>query len=136
MFKKANIWKMAIFFSVIGIGLASYLFYNFLTKPATQICTINNQINCDAITKGSLSTIFGIPVSLVGLTGYIVILFSSLIKNKKLLLSMAAFGMIFCLYITYQELFKIKVICPVCLACQLDMLILFSLGLKLNLVGE
>ncbi len=109
-----------------------YLFYNFLTKPAIESCYINSVVNCDAVTKGSLSTLFGIPVSLIGLIGYIVILFSSFIKNSKLLLAMSSFGMVFCLYITIQEVFGLKVICPVCLLCQLDMLIVFLLSLKLN----
>lgn len=118
--------------SILGITLATYLFYNFLTKPAVESCYINSIVNCDAVTKGSLSTLLGIPVSLIGLTGYTVILFSSFIKNIKLLLFMSSFGMLFCLFITIQEIFLLKVICPVCLLCQLDMLTVFLLALKLN----
>lgn len=132
MFTKENIWKALIGLSILGIFLATYLFYNFLTKPAIESCYINSVVNCDAVTKGPLSTLFGIPVSLIGLTGYIVILFSSFIKNKKLVLAMSTFGMVFCLYITIQEVFLLKVICPVCLLCQIDMLAVFLLSLKLN----
>lgn len=133
---KKNIWNIIFILAVIGIGLAIYLFYNYLTKPATMFCYVNSKVNCDAVTKGSISTLFGVPVSLIGLVGYIVILISSLLKNKKLVLGMATFGMIFCLYITFQEVFFLKVICPVCLACQLDMLLVFLLGLKLNLSAD
>jgi uncharacterized membrane protein len=133
MLKRENIWKTVTVLSIIGILLAVYLFYNYLTKPSFQPCYINSQINCDAVTKGSLSTMFGIPVSLIGLIGYIVILLSSLFRNKILLLTMSTFGLIFCLYITYNELFVVRVICPVCLTCQLVMLIIFLLGLKLSL---
>ncbi len=132
MISQKTIWKWATVLSIIGILLATYLFYNFLTKPAFQPCYINSQINCDAVTKGSLAIMFGVPVSLIGLVGYIVILLSSLFKNKNLLLLMSTFGLIFCLYITYQEVFIVKVICPVCLACQLVMLAIFLLGLKLT----
>jgi uncharacterized membrane protein len=133
MFAKSNIWKLLIGLSVLGIFLATYLFYNFLTKPLFESCYVNSYVNCDAVTKGSLSTLFGIPVSLVGLVGYIVILVSSIFKKKLLVLGMSAFGMIFCLFITIQELFFLKVICPVCLACQLVMLIVFCLAVYLNL---
>lgn len=133
MLEDKKIWNYVIGFSVLGILLASYLFYEFLTKPVLVPCYINSYINCDAVTKGSLSTLFGIPVSLVGLVGYIVILASALYKQKVLVLAMSAFGMIFCLYITYQEVFRLKVLCPVCLTCQLVMIIIFLLGLKLNL---
>lgn len=133
MLTKNNIWKALIGLSVLGILLASYLFYNFLTKPFFESCYLNSHINCDAVTKGPLSTLFGIPVSLVGLTGYIIILLSSIFKKKLLVLGMSAFGMIFCLFITVQEVFNLKVICPVCLTCQLVMLIVFLLAIYLNL---
>jgi uncharacterized membrane protein len=129
---KNNIWKLLIGLSILGITLSVYLFYNFLVKPEIESCYINSIVNCDAVTKGSLATLLGIPVSLIGLSGYIVILFSSFIKNTKLVLAMSTFGMLFCLFITTQEIFFLKVICPVCLLCQLDMLIVFILVLKLN----
>lgn len=133
MLAKDNIWRILIGLSILGILLATYLFYNFLTKPLFESCYLNSHINCDAVTKGSLSTLFGIPVSLIGLTGYIVILLSSIFRKKLLVLGMSAFGMVFCLSITVQELFILKVICPVCLTCQLVMLIVFALAIYLNL---
>jgi uncharacterized membrane protein len=132
MLAKVNIWKVLIGLSILGIFLATYLFYNFLTKPLFESCYLNAHINCDAVTKGSLSTLFGIPVSLIGLTGYIVILLSAIFKKKLLVLGMSTFGMIFCLSITFQEIFRLKVICPVCLTCQLVMLIVFLLAIYLN----
>jgi uncharacterized membrane protein len=133
MFAKSNIWKALIALSILGILLATYLFYNFFTKPLIESCYLNSHVNCDSVTKGSLSTLFGIPVSLIGLTGYIVILLFSVFKKKLLVLGMSAFGMAFCLFITFQEIFILKVICPVCLTCQLVMLIIFLLGIYLNL---
>jgi len=127
-----NVWKALIVLSFFGILLASYLFYNFLTKPLIESCYFNSYINCDAVTKGSLSTLFGIPVSLIGLIGYVVILLCSIFKKKLLVLGMSTFGMVFCLFITYQELFRIKVICPVCLTCQLVMFTVFLFVLYLN----
>jgi uncharacterized membrane protein len=114
--------------SAIGILLASFLFYNYLTKPVVEVCTINDRINCDAVTKGVLSTLFGIPVSLIGLAGYITIFISSCLKKKKVVLGASAFGLIFCLRLTILEVFSVKVICPVCLACQVDILIIFLLS--------
>jgi uncharacterized membrane protein len=135
MLSKNSVWKALICLSILGILLASYLFYNFLTKPLIESCYFNSHINCDAVTKGSLSTLFGIPVSLVGLIGYIVILLCSIFKKQLLVLGMVTFGMVFCLFITYQEVFRLKVICPVCLTCQLVMLTVFLLAIYLN-VGK
>lgn len=132
MLKEKNIWNLMIVLALIGIVLATYLLYNFYAVIPSTICNISSGINCNAITKGTLSTLFGIPVALVGLIGYAVILFSSLTKKKKLALGMTAFGMLFCLRLTILELLFIKVICPVCLACQIIMLIVFLLSLQLN----
>ncbi|MEJ2347809.1 MAG: vitamin K epoxide reductase family protein [Patescibacteria group bacterium] len=127
-----NIWKIVKTLSIIGIVLALYLFYEFLAAAPVDLCYINSSVNCGAVTKGSLSTFLGMPVSLIGLVGYIILYVSSVLKKKKLLLGMAAFGMVFCLRITYLELFVVKVICPVCLACQTVMLLIFLLALPLN----
>lgn len=118
--------------SIVGIILASYLTYNYFAPKPLGVCDISKSVNCGEVSKGgSLSTVFGIPVSIIGLTGYIVILISSFLKKKKLAFAMSAFGMLFCLRITVLELFFVKIICPICLACQLVMIILFILSLRL-----
>ena len=127
-----KLFKSSAILAGIGIILASYLFYSYLAPVPPGLCDINSTINCDAVTKGPLAEFLGIPVSLVGLIGYITILYASLMRFKKLHLFMVSFGMIFCLRLTYLEIFREKVFCPVCGACQLVMLILFIISLKLN----
>ncbi|MCX6816637.1 MAG: vitamin K epoxide reductase family protein [Candidatus Beckwithbacteria bacterium] len=123
--------KLSVILCLIGILLASYLFYNYLAVIPSGLCNISQTVNCEAVTKGNLATLFGIPVSLVGLIGYILILYASLMKLLKLHLFMSTFGMLFCLRLTYLEIFMENVLCPVCLACQLVMLTLFIISLKL-----
>ena len=123
-------WHAAIILSLVGILLALYLtnlYYSFSPGSET-ICNINNRFNCTEISSGSLSTIFGVPVALVGLTGYVFILFSALTKKKTLMFFMSTFGMLFCLRITILEVFFVKILCPVCLACQAIMLTLFLIA--------
>lgn len=114
--------------SLVGIILASYLLYNFYNPKPVLFCDINDKVNCQAVISGSLSTFAGVPVSLVGLIGYGVILFAGLTKRAKLAFGASIFGMIFCLRLTILEIFFIKVICPVCLACQIVMLLLFLIS--------
>lgn len=117
---------------VIGVGLALFLLWERYFQPAFQPCNINATVNCDAVISGPLANTLGIPTPLIGLTGYVIILIAAFRKNAKLVLGMAAFGLTFCLYIAYRELFQLKVICPVCIACQLDMITVFILGFILN----
>src|SRR3989344_2053901 len=90
-------WAWVTNLSLIGIILASYLFYNYLSPSPFTLCDVNSTINCDAVTKGPLAEFMGVPVSLVGLIAYGLLLISSIVKNKKLLLGMTTFGMVFCL---------------------------------------
>lgn len=132
MFSEKTLWQLTKILSLVGIVLASYLLASYFKPQTADVCRIDETVNCDAVTQGSLATIFGIPIALVGLTGYLIIFFSSLAKKKGLVLFMAAFGTLFCLRITYLELFVVKIICPVCIACQLIMLTILILSLRLN----
>lgn len=118
--------------SLIGFVLAVYLLWQQVARPAFQPCYVNSFINCDAVISGPVAKTFGIPTPLYGLLGYIVIFFAALFQKKKLLLSMTTFGLLFCLSIGYIELFQLHVICPICIACQLIMITVFSLALVIN----
>lgn len=115
-----------------GIFLALFLLWEQLFRPSFQPCNINATVNCDAVISGVVAKTLGIPTPLIGLVGYIVILIGAFKKNAKLVLAMAAFGLSFCLYIAYRELFELRVVCPVCILCQLDMITVFILGILLN----
>lgn len=127
--KKQTIFTIIKILSTVGILLAIYLLWEQLFHPAIQPCTINSTINCDAIISGKVSKTLGVPTPLYGLIGYIVILFAGTFQKKKLLLGMSAFGLIFCLWIAYQELFLLHVICPVCITCQLIIITTFTLAI-------
>lgn len=129
--KKNKLWTAVIILAVIGIGLAAYLLHQYLKPDTSGVCNINARFNCLPTTKGELKDFLGIPVPVIGGVGYIVILLASIAKKKKLLLTMATFGMLFCLRITFLEVFVVGVICPVCLLCQLDMATVFVLSLML-----
>ena len=119
--------------AVIGIGLALFLLWERYFTPSFQPCNINSTVNCNAVIWGEVSNTLGIPTALIGLVGYVFILFGAFKKNTKLVLGMATFGLLFCLYIAYRELFQLHVVCPVCIACQLDMITVFVLGIILTM---
>jgi uncharacterized membrane protein len=86
---------------------------------------------CDAVIKGEVSNTLGIPTPVIGMLGYLVILFAAFKRKARLVLGASAFGLAFCLYIAYRELFQLHVVCPVCILCQLDMITVFVLGIIL-----
>lgn len=127
MYEK-NIFLCIKILSGIGILLSIYLLVEQLFRPAFQPCYVNSIINCNAIISGEVSKTLGLPTPLYGLIGYIVILLSAILQKKKLLFGMATFGLLFCLWIGYRELFH----CPVCILCQIIMITVFTLSLFIN----
>lgn len=125
-------YKYIKILSIIGILLAVYLLWEQVFRSSFQPCNINSFINCNAVISGEVSKTFGLPTPLYGLIGYIVIFFAATFQKNKLLLGMAAFGLVFCLWIAYQELFILHVICPVCIGCQLIMITVFILSLIIS----
>ncbi|GIW69412.1 MAG: hypothetical protein KatS3mg101_0159 [Patescibacteria group bacterium] len=69
--------------AVIGVGLALYLYINYLNQPVTTICTINSKVNCDAVISGEVATTLGVPTALYGLVGYMVILIAASLKKGE-----------------------------------------------------
>lgn len=130
--EKVKLYFWVKILAVIGLILGTFLMWEQVSRPAWQPCNINAKVNCDAVISGEVAKTLGIPTPLYGLVGYALILFGAFTKNKKLILGMATFGLVFCMYIAYRELFELRVICPVCIGCQIDMIATFILALILN----
>jgi len=122
--------------AIVGVVLAVYLLWEQLFHPAFQPCNINSTINCNAVISGPVAKTLGIPTPLYGLVGYIVIYIAALLRKRKLLLGMATFGLVFCLYIAYREIVQLHVICPVCIGCQIDMITTFILAVILQRITK
>jgi len=127
--KQTTIYLIIKILASIGIILACFLLWEQIFHPAFQPCRINSTVNCDAIISGSVAKTFGIPTPLYGLVGYIIIMVSTYLRKKKLLLGMATFGLLFCGWIGYRELFQLHVICPICLACDCIITTIFVLAI-------
>ncbi len=117
--------------SVIGVLLSVYLLWQQIFQPAFRPCSISASINCDAVISGPVAKTFGISTPLYGLVGYIIILLAVFLNKKKLLLAMSTFGFLFCLSLAYIEIVQLKVICPVCIGCQIIMATIFILALNI-----
>lgn len=133
MGREIDWYRISFWLALVRIGLALYLLYEKFAPAHQSLCYLNSYINCEASTKGPLSSTLGIPTPLYGLIGYIVIALAAYQKRLRLFLAMALFGLVFCLRITYLEVFVAKALCPVCLTCQTIMIVLAAIALKLKL---
>jgi uncharacterized membrane protein len=110
--------------SLIGIGVAGYLTYTHYAG-LNVVCLSSG--GCETVQKSVYSKLAGVPVAVLGLAGYIGILFSLAIRNE--LGRIAAFGIaligfLFSMYLTYREIFTIKAICQWCVSSAVLMTIL------------
>ncbi len=129
--KYSKLFLAVSYLSFIGVLLAVYLLWEQFFHPAFQPCNINSFINCNAIISGAVANTLGIPTPIYGLIGYIVLMIAGLMHQKKLILGTASFGLVFCLYIAFRELVQLRVICPVCITCQVVMISVFTIGVIL-----
>ena len=124
--------------ALLGLGAALYLTY----VEGTQAQAICGPIgDCNAVQSSPYALILGVfPVGLFGALGYIAILIAWLwhrFRRDKLAeiagpaqFGMAAFGVLYSIYLTYLEIFVIRAVCMWCLssAVIITLLMLLSLG--------
>ena len=119
-----------------GILVSAYLVYKHYTDPTgTGFCNISDKLSCDVVNKSIYSEIFGIPVALIGVLGYVFIFLVSLgiafewnfsklmhILRPGLVIRLLYWttggALLFSLYLTYMEIFELQAFCPFCLIQQ------------------
>lgn len=112
---------------VIGIGVAGYLTYTHY-EGLRVLCLSSG--GCETVQQSVYSKLDGIPVAVLGLAGYIGILFSLFIRNdlgRAAGFGLALVGFLFSAYLTYREIFTIKAICQWCVSSAVIMTVLVIL---------
>ena len=120
--------------SAIGFVDAAYLTDKHFKHQAPNCSVLEG---CDVVTSSEFSTVFGIPVALLGVLYYAAIWFlaSMALSNKqKAVDALKIFpvaGLIASLYFVYLQLFVIHAICLYCMGSAISSTLLFLLGLLL-----
>ena len=118
---------LVLILSTIGIILSLYLTYTHITLDETSFCLTGG--GCDIIKSSAYSRIYGIPVPVLGLIGYMVIWILTFLKfdksNIKLIYFISVVGLSFSIYLTYIEVFILKALCSFCIISAVVMLAIF-----------
>jgi uncharacterized membrane protein len=132
----ARLRRVMLVLSVIGLGIAIYLTY--VHYSGTQpLCTAGG--SCLKVQTSQWSKLVGIPVSLLGLIGYIGIVASLLAPDGEeaqlatLGLTLVGFG--FSAYLTYRELFSIHAVCEWCASSAVILTLLLIGSVTRYLLG-
>jgi len=109
------------FIAVAGVLVSSVSLQHHFSHSKTSFCNLSETFNCDIVNRSKYSTLFGIPVALIGILGYLLILALATIYRQKaetpiVLLMTSAGGLGFALYLTYIEKFVLAAWCVLCLS--------------------
>ena len=118
--------------ALIGVAISAYLTINYYSGGGVNFCVTGE--DCDVVKQSKYSNISGIPVSLIGIAGYVAILATTLLpltkrKRWNTLFLLSIVGVAFSLYLTYIEIFEIKAICSYCVLSLLVILAIFFIVL-------
>ena len=107
--------------ALAGVVVSSISLYHHYGTSATSYCDIGENFNCDIVNRSTFSTIAGVPVALIGITGYLVVLtlatlFRDHARSAALLAIGSLAGVAFAIYLTYIEGFVLAVWCILCLS--------------------
>jgi uncharacterized membrane protein len=107
--------------AVGGIAVSSISLQHHYATSKTQYCDIGNTFNCDIVNRSEYSSLFGIPVALIGMLGYGAVLGLATVYRERretpsLIFAGAMAGLAFALYLTYVEARVLGVWCIMCLS--------------------
>lgn len=107
--------------AVCGIAVSSVSLQHHYATSKTAYCDIGETFNCDIVNRSEYSSLFGIPVALIGMLGYAALAGLATVYRRRadtpsMLLGGAAVGLAFALYLTYIEGHVLGVWCILCLS--------------------
>ena len=103
-------------------ALALQVHYSTTTSP----CSINEKWDCGIVNHSSYAVIEGVPVALIGIVGYLLILWLGMAQQRLAVLIASLSGLAFSLYLTHIEG---DVLGVWCLYCVISLGIIAALSL-------
>ena len=131
----------SVVLAILGALDALYLFIYKVTGNR-QMCLGNG--GCHDVNFSPYSVIYGIPVSVIGLSAFLAILCILVLEGRLkiakengplAILGVSLGGVVFTAYLTYLEIYVIHAICPFCVASAILITLLFILAI-LRLVKQ
>ncbi len=135
--------RLCLALSLFGIGLCAYMTFVHIALLRGELvggaaCGAAGSIfNCHAVTASSLGSLFGLPLSLWGLLGYLATLSLAFIAwqfsewSSKALTALVALSLLFVLVdvrLLVGMLLEIRYVCPLCLLTYAVNLLLLGLS--------
>jgi len=107
--------------AVCGITVSSVSLQHHYATSKTAYCNIGEAFNCDIVNRSEYSSLFGIPVALIGMLGYAALVGLATVYRERretpaMLFGVSTAGLAFALYLTCIEARVLGVWCILCLS--------------------
>ena len=107
--------------AVCGIAVSSVSLQHHYATSKTAYCDIGETFNCDIVNRSEYSSVFGVPVALIGMLGYAVLAGLATVYRERsqtpaIVFGAAVAGLAFAMCLTYIEARVLGVWCILCLS--------------------
>ena len=106
-------------------GLALQVHYSGATSP----CSINEKWDCGIVNHSSYSAVGGVPVALIGIVGYLLLLWLGLAKQRAVLVLASMGGLGYALYLAHIERDVLGVWCLYCVISLADIAVILFMSI-------
>ena len=128
--KQHKLLHYIVALALVGAAISVYSLLHKSGVASGTFCTINDTFSCDIVNQSKYSSIAGIPVSLLGVLGYLFMAVAAFMKIRQpadkgltKFLVAASFGaLLFSFYLTSIEAFVLHAWCMLCLGSQVVIL--------------
>jgi vitamin-K-epoxide reductase (warfarin-sensitive) len=107
-------------------GLALQVHYTIGTTP----CSINEIWDCGVVNHSSYAEVAGIPVAIIGIVGYLALMWLGLVRQRAILTLAAVAGLAFSLYLAHVERDILGIWCLYCVISLADIALITLIGLS------
>lgn len=121
---------------VIGLLVSGYLSYVKLTD-VPMVCVQGTVFNCETVQAHPIGKIAGVPIAVLGFIMYVTLGALTLFQDRHpflrqngmlLFFGVLLFAWMYSMFLVYAQFVIIKALCPWCLTHELNITILFIVG--------
>jgi vitamin-K-epoxide reductase (warfarin-sensitive) len=129
-------WVLIVL-AVVGIAVSSLALREHYRTDASP-CSINERWDCGIVNHSPYALLFGVPVAVIGIAGYLLLGILAFRKAYRLMLVAALGGLGFALYLAHIESAVLGVWCIYCVISLgvisvVSLLVLSTVGVNLLL---